>query len=210
MIENLEPDPLLEQRVLAILESTGALKSGHFILSSGLHSDQYCQCAALFEHPGYGAEVADLFAAQLPRELHPEIVLAPALGGILWGYELARVFGVRSVFAERDPATKRFVLRRGFVIPEGARVLLAEDVITTGGSVLELLPIVTAAKALPIAIGAVVDRSKGGFQHAEARRGIPFLALCRLNFMTYSPDALPEHLAGIPATKPGSKPGADR
>lgn len=205
MSGTIHPEPLLERRVIALLEESGALRTGHFILSSGLHSDRYCQCASLFESPARGAELADLFVAQLPREHRPEIVLAPALGGVLWGYDLARAFEVRSMFAERAPGSGGFALRRGFTIPEGSRVLLAEDVVTTGGSVRELIPIVERAGAEVVAIGAVVDRSSGAFPSVCEELGLSFLALCRLDIPTYEAHALPEHLAGLPAVKPGSR-----
>ena len=205
MDQVLAPEPLLEKRVVALLEATGALQQGHFVLSSGLHSDRYCQCAALFEHPTYSAEVADLFVAQLPREARPNVVLAPALGGIIWGYELARAFNARSMFAERKPPDDQFSLRRGFALATGDRVLLAEDVVTTGGSVLELVPLVERSGAEVVSIGAVVDRSRTGFRPQSRGRCIPFMALCRLDFPTYPPDTLPAHLASVPFTKPGSR-----
>lgn len=205
MDQQLTPEPLLEKRVITLLEETGALQQGHFVLSSGLHSDRYCQCAALFQHPKHGAEVADLFVAQLPREAHPDVVLAPALGGILWGYELARAFNARSIFAERKPPDDQFSLRRGFTLAPGDRVLLAEDVITTGGSVLELVPLVERTGAEIVAIGAVVDRSRTDFRPQSQGRCIPFMPLCRLDFPVYPPEALPDHLASMPVTKPGSR-----
>jgi orotate phosphoribosyltransferase len=180
------------------LEETGALKRGHFLLSSGLHSDRYCQCAALFEQPAMAGKVAALMAEKL-RGIEVDTVLAPALGGILWGYELARALGARSLFAERKPG-EPFALRRGFHLRRGERVLLAEDVVTTGKSVLEVVPLVTAAEAELVGFCAIADRSKGEF-----KPGKPFHTLISLNFETWSEGNLPSWLAEIPVEKPGSR-----
>ncbi|MCA9292250.1 MAG: orotate phosphoribosyltransferase [Phycisphaerales bacterium] len=184
-----------------LLESTGALLRGHFKLSSGLHSDRYCQCARLFEDPASAGRVAGLMAQQLAG-VQVDVVLAPALGGILWGYELARALGVRSVFAERVGTD--FTLRRGFALAQSERVLLAEDVITTGKSVMELAPLVEAAGAQVVGIAAVVDRSKGSFAPA----GIPVWAMCQLEFNVWEAKNVPPAIAEMPAVKPGSRPGA--
>jgi orotate phosphoribosyltransferase len=190
----------MSDRIIAALEKTGALKRGHFRLSSGLHSDRYCQCAALFEHPAVAAEVAAEMAARLRGTLDVDVVLSPALGGILWGYELARALGVRSLFAERDATTRAFALRRGFQLAAGERVLLAEDVVTTGKSVMELVPLVETAGAVVAGYAAVADRSAGRFQPPA-----PFHALVKLDFQTWQPDAIPDWLAAIPVDKPGSR-----
>ena len=184
-----------------LLESTGALLRGHFKLSSGLHSDRYCQCARLFEDPASAGRVAGLMAQQLAGA-PVDAVLAPALGGVLWGYELARALGVRSIFAERVDGD--FALRRGFALDPGQRVLLAEDVITTGKSVMELVPLVEAAGAKVCGIAAVVDRSKGSFAPA----GIDVRVMCQLQFKTWRAEEVPAEIAALPAVKPGSRPGA--
>lgn len=193
----------IAERTIELLEQTGALRSGHFVLSSGLHSDRYCQCAALFERPEFSAEVAGLMRARLGEvgvdASAIDVVLSPALGGILWGYELARALGVRTMFAERK-AGERFALRRGFAITSGERVLLAEDVVTTGGSVMELVPVVESAGGEVAAIASVVDRSRGAFDP-----GVPFAALAALAFETYGSDGVPAALAAIPVEKPGSR-----
>jgi orotate phosphoribosyltransferase len=189
-------------RVLQLLEETGALNTGHFRLSSGLHSDRYCQCSALFEHPTAAAEVAKLAAARILKAgISADVVLAPALGGILWGYELARALGIRSIFAERD-TDGRFALRRGFHLRATDRVLLAEDVVTTGKSVMETMPLVEQAKATVVGFCAVADRSKGAFNPPA-----PFHALVQLDFRTWKEDEIPAWLAEIPVRKPGSRPG---
>jgi len=191
-----------------LLEESGALKRGHFVLSSGLHSDRYCQCAALFERPDIAQRVARLMAEQIPDSAEIDTVLAPALGGVLWGYELARAIAsrrgspVRSLFAERA-ADGAFALRRGFMLREGERILLAEDVVTTGGSVMELVPLCERAGAQIVAFAAIADRSRGAF-----RPPAPFFALTQLNFETWAPDALPAHLKSVPIDKPGSRPMA--
>ncbi len=188
--------------VLELLERVGALRRGHFVLSSGLHSDRYCQCAALFEHPSLAPKAAGMLVQLLPEPRHVDIVLSPALGGVLWGYEIARALGARSLFAEREPGGA-FSLRRGFEIPRGTRVLLAEDVVTTGGSVMELLPLVERAGATAAGIAAVADRSQGRFKPS-----IPLYALCALDFEAVEPQRCPQCAAGVPVTKPGSR--ADR
>lgn len=186
--------------VIHQLEDVGALKTGHFLLSSGLHSDRYCQCATLFEHPEVGGRVARWMASRLGT-LQVDTVLAPALGGVLWGYDLARVLGVRSLFAERDSG-QPFTLRRGFSLHPGERVLLAEDVVTTGKSVMELMPLVDAAGAQAVGFAAVVDRSGGKF---SPPKGVPLFALANLDFQTYDPANCPLCRQGIPAVKPGSR-----
>lgn len=185
----------------ALLEQAGALKRGHFILSSGLHSDRYCQCATLFERPEISAKVAALLKQLLPASLRVDVVLSPALGGVLWGYELSRVLGCRNVFAERQPGAA-FELKRGFEIHPGERVLLAEDVVTTGGSVSELVPLVQQSGGELVGFAVIADRSRGTFRPAG---GVPLFALAQLDFETFNPDALPERLRSIPAVKPGSR-----
>lgn len=192
-------------RAMELLERTGAVKTGHFLLSSGLHSGKYCQCAALFEQPAVAEEMAALMVAQIPVSVGVDVVLAPALGGVLWGYELARALGtarksaVRSYFAERQTG-EPFAIRRSFVLNPGDRVLLAEDVVTTGGSVSELVPLVRAAGATVAAFAAVADRSKGKFAPES-----PFYSLVKLDFETYEPSSCPLCREGTPAVKPGSR-----
>jgi len=199
-------DPAISVEVEKLLERTGALLTGHFKLSSGLHSDRYCQCARLFEDPAAGGMVAKLMRDSLPRKLRIDVVLAPALGGVIWGYELARACGARSLFAERHNG--EFALRRGFFLREGEHVLLAEDVITTGKSVRELLPLVEQAGAKVVGYATVVDRSRGEFNPGSDSQGKPIGAwgLCELHFNTWTEDECPLVKAGIPIEKPGSRP----
>ncbi len=183
-----------------LLEEAGAIKKGHFLLSSGLRSDRYCQCAALFENPVYGTKVAQLMAELVLQNNHkPDVVLAPALGAVLWGYELAKALGVRFIFAER-PDGKTFELRRGFQLEKGQHVILAEDVITTGGSVLEMVPIVAEADAVVEAFCCVADRSKGAFAPEQ-----PFYSLLKLEFQTWTADNDPLAMQGSRPVKPGSR-----
>lgn len=200
---------VVAEETRALLEEAGALRTGHFILSSGLHSDRYCQCAALFERPRLARRVAELMLMRLPRGFKVDVVLSPALGGVLWGYELARVLGCRNVFAERSALADKpavapgaFALRRGFEIRRGERVLIAEDVITTGGSVNELVPMVERAGGEVVGFAVIADRSRGAF-----RPGAPVYSLTTLDFQTWPADALPAHLRGVPAVKPGSRVG---
>jgi len=204
-------DPAISLEVEKLLERVGALMTGHFRLSSGLHSDRYCQCARLFEDPAAAAMVAKLMRDSLPRAIRAQVVLAPALGGVLWGYELARALGARSVFAERG-ADGAFALRRGFELREGDRVVIAEDVITTGKSALEVVPLVREAGAEVVAFAAVVDRSRGTFDASATSGGVsaPAYALCELQFRTWEPGECPMDAAGIPLDKPGSRPDGGR
>lgn len=198
------PDPA---DIHGILEEAGALKRGHFQLSSGLHSDRYCQCAALFERPDLASQLAETLGARIASVTTPDVVLAPALGGILWGYELARALGaisgrpVRSLFAERSDGG-RFELRRGFAIHPGERVLLAEDVVTTGGSVLELAPLIERAGGAIAGFAVVADRSRGGFDPGPSR---PVFALTTLDFQTWDPASCPMCAKRLPIDKPGSR-----
>lgn len=204
--------------VEAMLRETGALQQGHFLLSSGLHSDRYCQCAKLLEHPEKAERCARMMRGLL-GDTRVDVVLAPALGGVVWGYELARALGtpaeaggaegtgrggVRSIFAERDES-RNFALRRGFALHPGERVLIAEDVVTTGKSVLELSPLVEGAGATIVGYASIVDRSGGRFVGGA---GAPFRALTALNFRTFDAQICPMCAQGTPAVKPGSRPGA--
>lgn len=197
--------PDTQTEAVRLLEETGAVKTGHFLLSSGLHSGKYCQCAALFEHPGVAAKMAAMLVSALPPTLSVDVVLAPALGGVLWGYEVARALGaarrapVRSLFAERQTG-HAFELRRGFEIKPGERVLLAEDVVTTGGSVMELVPLVEASGGVVAAFAAVADRSRGKFRPEQ-----PFFSLVKLDFETFEQGSCPMCKAGSSAVKPGSR-----
>ncbi len=195
--------PLGPGEALALLESSGALLSGHFRLSSGDHSGRYVQCARATEDPlraeRLGAGIAALFA-DAPAGARAEAVAAPARGGVVIGHEVARALGVRFLFAEREGEALSF--RRGFALRAGERVLLVEDVLTTGGSVSEVRRLVESAGATAVGVGAIVDRAGGAFQP-----GIPVRTLLALAIDRYAPASCPLCARGVPLAKPGSRPG---
>ena len=184
-----------EREVIEELENSGALKKGHFMLSSGLHSDTYIQCALLLEDPRRAAEVGESLARKAGKEV--DLVLSPALGGIVVGFTTALALGCPMVFAERVEG--RMELRRGFSIERGSRVLLVEDVITTGGSVMELARIAEEAGASAAAVACIVDR--GGFDPGD----LEFVSLSHLEVPSYRPEDCPLCLAGKAITSPGSR-----
>jgi orotate phosphoribosyltransferase len=186
------------ERTLEILRETGSLMEGHFVLTSGRHSGQYCQCMRALERPELAEELGRMIAALYADE-EIDVVLAPALGGIIIGYEVARSLGVRSMFAERKDGT--MALRRGFALSPGERVLVVEDVVTTGGSVREVAALAAAAGAEVVGFGFIVDRSGG-----EVDLGGPARALYSTSIESYEPGECPLCAAGgSPAAKPGSR-----
>ena len=194
---------MTQEEVLAEFRAAGALLEGHFILSSGLHSSRYLQCARVLMDARRAERLATALADTIPSELRARIglVVSPAMGGVIIGHEMGRALGVDAIFVERP--TGRFELRRGFAIERGAKVLLVEDVVTTGLSSREAMDAVEAAGGEVVAAAALVDRSGGG-----ADFGIPFFPLLRLAVPAYEADALPPELAAIPAEKPGSRKAA--
>lgn len=189
---------LSEQEIVKIFKDTKVMLEGHFLLTSGRHSDRYMQCARLFEYPQYSEklsrQVADMFAG---TEI--DLVVGPAIGGIIMAYEVARQLGVKNVFAERQEGV--MTLRRGFVIPKGAKVLVTEDVVTTGGSVREVIALVEAAGATVVGVGSMVDRSNG-----KVDFGVPFKPVYRTEVVSYDKDDCPLCKEGkLPAIKPGSR-----
>ena len=191
---------LSDSEVLALFRETNALLDGHFLLRSGLHSRQFFQCALLLQHTPIAARVCGALAEKL-RGVDAESVISPALGGIIVGHEIARALGKPHIFAEKNDAG-RLVLRRGFEIARGARFIVAEDVVTRGGRVLETLGIVRALGGEVAAVAALVDRSGGALPDF----GCPFVSLAQLNVETFDAEKLPPDLAGTPAVKPGSGP----
>ncbi|MEN9931648.1 MAG: hypothetical protein RIS17_221 [Pseudomonadota bacterium] len=191
---------MTDDDVLAEFRAAEALLEGHFILSSGLRSPRYLQCARVLMHPARAERLAVALAAKIPAEVKARItaVIAPAMGGLICGYELARALGVESMFVERPTGT--FELRRGFRLTPGQQVLLMEDVVTTGLSSREAIAAVEAAGGKVIHAASLVDRSNG-----KADLGVPFTPLIRLDVPSYQPDDLPPELAAIPAVKPGSR-----
>jgi orotate phosphoribosyltransferase len=191
---------MTDDDVLAEFRAAEALLEGHFILSSGLRSPRYLQCARVLMNPARAERLAVALAAKIPAAVKSEItaVVAPAMGGLICGHELARALGVDSMFVERPTGT--FELRRGFRLHPGQPVLLMEDVVTTGLSSREAIAAIAAAGGTVIHAASLVDRSNG-----KADLGVPFTPLIRLDVPSYSPDALPPELAAIPAVKPGSR-----
>ena len=188
---------MTQDEVLQVFRDSGALLEGHFILRSGLHSRQYFQCAlALQQMPV--VEKIGCALADKARPLGAVTVIAPALGGLVIGQEVARQLRVRFIFSEKEDG--RLVLRRGFKIAPGEKILVVEDVVTKGGRVQETLDIVRAHRGNVVGIAMVVDRSNG-----LVNFGIPAVSLIALNVETFDPTKLPPDLAGIPAVKPGSK-----
>jgi orotate phosphoribosyltransferase len=188
----MERDELLD-----LFRRSSALLEGHFRLTSGLHSPGYLQCALVLQHPRHaerlGAEIARLVA-----DSRPTTVLSPALGGLIIGHEVARALGARAIFAEREDGVLR--LRRGFTITEAERVVVVEDVVTTGGSTRETVQVARAAGAQVLAATAIVDRSGG-----KATLDVPLHALVTLSLPTYDPGECPLCAQGVPVTKPGSR-----
>jgi orotate phosphoribosyltransferase len=188
-----------QPQVLEIFKQSGALLEGHFKLTSGLHSNRYLQCALVLQHPGHAASLCGALAARL-RALagSPDLVIAPALGGILVAHEVARSLGVRGLFAERQEGV--LTLRRGFRIEPGERCYVVEDVVTTGGSTRETMEVARKAGATVIAAGSLIDRSGG-----RTDLGVPRAALAVLDVPTYSPEECPLCKSGSVAVKPGSR-----
>jgi orotate phosphoribosyltransferase len=190
-------------RVLPLFEQTGAYLQGHFRLSSGLHSSGYLQSALVLQHPKLAEQLGRSLAKallNLTAGEAPGLVISPALGGLIIGHEVARALGVPFLFTERD-ADRRMSLRRGFALSPGARAVVVEDVITTGGSTKEVIDIVRAAGAIPVAAGSIIDRSGGA-----ADLGIPRAALETLTVPVFEASDCPMCLKGEPVSKPGSRP----
>jgi len=189
-----------DDQILDEFRAAGALLEGHFILSSGLRSPRYLQCARVLMNPARAARLADALAARIPADIRDrlEAVVSPAMGGVIAGHEMGRALGLDAMFVERPTGT--FELRRGFALTPGQMVLLMEDVVTTGLSSREAIRAVEEAGGKVIAAAALVDRSNG-----QADLGVPFFPLIRLEVPTYSADTLPPELAAIPAIKPGSR-----
>jgi len=184
--------------LLDLFRKSGALLEGHFRLSSGLHSAGYLQCALVLQNPA-AAELLGRAIAVATRSLDPTVVLSPALGGVIIGHEVGRALGIRAVFAERQDGA--LMLRRGFTLSDTDRVLVIEDVLTTGGSTSETMQVATAAGSRVVGAASIVDRSGG---HAEFT--VPFHALLTMDLPTYQPNVCPLCAKGLPVIKPGSRP----
>ena len=191
---------MTEDEILSEFRSVEALLEGHFLLSSGRHSAYYLQCARLLMNPERAGRISLAITQKIPREVRSEIqaVISPAMGGIIIGHEMGRALGVDAMFVERPDGV--FALRRGFSLVPGTKILMVEDVVTTGLSSREAIAAIEAAGGTVVAAAAVVDRSAG-----TVDLGGPFYPLIQLNFPTYAPDELPPELAATPAIKPGSR-----
>ncbi|WP_044510174.1 orotate phosphoribosyltransferase [Hymenobacter sp. DG25B] len=187
----------LEQQLL----QEDALLRGHFRLSSGLHSDTYVQCARFLRRPDLAAPAAAELADRIREAgLQPDVVVGPAMGGVVIGYELARQLGVPGIFTERDEAGQ-MTLRRGFTIEPGQKIIIAEDVVTTGKSTNEVARVLEALGGKVLAVASLIDRTGG-----DAALNFPNFALLPVTAATYAPDDCPLCRAGIPVVKPGSRP----
>jgi len=196
-------DMMTDDQILAEFRAADALLEGHFILSSGLRSPRYLQCARVLMEPARAARLATALAEKIPAEIREriDVVVSPAMGGVIIGHEMGRALGKPAMFLERPQGV--FELRRGFHLEPGQRVLMVEDVVTTGLSSREAIESVIETGAQVIAEAALVDRSGG-----NADLGVPFFPLIRIDVPTYEADAVPPELAAIPAIKPGSRAAA--
>lgn len=194
---------MTDEEILAEFRAADALLEGHFILSSGLRSPRYLQCARVLMDPARAERLARALAAKLPAEIRDAVdsVVSPAMGGVIIGHEMGRALGKPAMFVERPQGT--FELRRGFRLSPGAHVLLVEDVVTTGLSSREAIAAIDAAGGNVVGAASLVDRSGG-----KADLGVPYTPLIRIDVPTYEADALPPELASIPAVKPGSRAAA--
>ncbi len=186
---------MTKEEILDIFRKTGVMLEGHFLLTSGRHSDKYMQCAKLFQYP----DISEKFSKELAGRFdNIDLVAGPAIGGIILAYEVARQLGVPNVFAERENGA--MTLRRGFSVQEGARVLVVEDVVTTGGSVKEVIELLTKLGATVAGVGSIVDRSNGNVNF-----GVPFESVLCMQVISYEPQECPLCKTGIHAVKPGSR-----
>jgi orotate phosphoribosyltransferase len=186
--------------VLDLFRKRGALLEGHFILTSGLHSTGYLQCARVLQHPADAEALGRALGEKVKAAGHAvDAVLSPAMGGLIIGHEVGRALGVRAIFAERVDGT--LTLRRGFRIEPGERVLVVEDVVTTGKSTIETVVVAEQAGASVVGAASIINRGGGDVL------AIPYVSLADARFPTFAADAVPEHLRDVPAVKPGSRPG---
>jgi orotate phosphoribosyltransferase len=186
-----------ENDILEIFKKTGALLEGHFLLTSGRHSNKYFQCAKVLQYPEYTEKVCGIIADHF-RDYDIDTVISPAMGGIIVGQEAARQLNKRSIFAERED--KKLTLRRGFTIEPGEKILVCEDVVTTGGSVFEVIDIVKEQGGEVVGVGYIVDRSNG-----KVDFGYPQKSTMKMEVISYTPDECPLCKENIPLVKPGSR-----
>jgi orotate phosphoribosyltransferase len=190
---------LNSEQTLDLFRQTGAYLRGHFRLTSGLHSPEYLQCALVLQYPDFAEQLGAALAAAIGETA--DVVVSPAVGGLIIGHEVARALRVRAIFTERDAATRAMSLRRGFRLEPGERAIVIEDVITTGGSSREVIDVVTAAGAKVVAAGSIMDRSGG-----RADFGVRRVALATLDVQSWPEAECPMCRAGEPVVKPGSRP----
>ncbi|MBQ6453231.1 MAG: orotate phosphoribosyltransferase [Coriobacteriales bacterium] len=188
---------MTHEQILAALEEVQAVRKGHFVLTSGRHSDTYIQCARILEYPRLTRELARVAVSKLPADANINLVVSPAVGGILYGFAVADVLDVNFIFAERESGT--MVFRRSFQIPQGARVLVCEDVVTTGGSVKEVCNLIEQAGGIVVAVSSLIDR--GG----ERKFSHPFYPLVELPTASWAAEDCHLCEAGIPTYSPGSR-----
>jgi len=190
--------------VLDLFRAAGAYLTGHFRLTSGLHSPEYLQSALVLQHPEYaqdlGRRLANALSALVPSK-HIDVVASPAIGGLIIGHEVARALGARFIFAERDASSKKMTLRRGFEVTPGETAAVVEDVITTGGSTREVADLLRERGARVVVAGSIIDRSGGAVD-----LGVPRAALETLHVVAHAPESCPLCAQGIPVVKPGSRP----
>lgn len=184
--------------VMQLFIESGAVLHGHFILTSGLHSDTYMQCAKLFENAKISEKLCAMAASKV-QKYNADAVVSPAVGAIIFGYELSKQLGIPNMFAEREK-DGNFALRRGFELKKGSRVIVAENVVTTGGSVKEVIELIERMGSKVVAVAEVVDRSGG-----KVDFGVPNESLLQIDVKTYAPEECPMCKAGTAAVKPGSK-----
>lgn len=188
---------MTEKDVLELFEKNDALLKGHFKLSSGLHSEKYLQCALVLQYPDISEKMAKALAAKFAGT-EIDCVVGPALGGVTFAYEVARALGVRGIFTERDEG--KMALRRGFSIGQGEKILVVEDVVTTGLSTKEVMDVVKARGGVVVGVASIIDRSD-----VQPDYGVPFESLAKVKVQTYKPEECPLCKAGSTAVKPGSR-----
>lgn len=188
---------MTSEEVIEIFRKSGALLEGHFVLTSGYHSPHYFQCAKVLQYPEYNSLFAKEIAAHF-RPMNINTVITPAVGGIVFGTEVGRQLDAKTIFAERESGEMK--LRRGFELNEGEKVLVCEDVVTTGGSVFEVIELVKSAGANLCGVGFIIDRSNG-----KVNFGVEQKCLAAFDVVKFSENELPEWLAKIPVSKPGSR-----
>lgn len=188
---------MTNQEIIAMLKEAGVLLEGHFLLTSGRHSDKYMQCAKIFQDAKYSVPLCAELVAQY-RDENVELVIGPAIGAISMSYEVGKQLGVRNIFAERENGV--MTLRRGFTIEKGERVLIVEDVVTTGGSVREVMDLVRDCGGEIVGVGSIVDRTGGKIDF-----GVPYRSAFSMDITSYEPENCPICKTGMPLIKPGSR-----